>query len=146
MRLGFLQPTPGSRQVRKRIGRGQGSGIGGTSGKGHKGYKARAGTKHRPWREGGQMPLQRRLPKRGFSNVPFRKEYQIVALGRIITLGVADVTPALMAEKGLVSKATRPVKVLGGGNVTAPVTVTANAFSRSAREAIEKAGGRAVHA
>ena len=127
----------------KRIGRGAGSGNGKTSGKGHKGQKARAGRGMRPGFEGGQMPLQRRVPKRGFNNV-FRTEYNVVNLSALNQFedGATVDIQALM-DKGLVKGLKDGVKVLGNGELTRKLTVSANAFSKSAKEKIEAAGGKA---
>ncbi|MFA4874946.1 MAG: 50S ribosomal protein L15 [bacterium] len=126
----------------KRLGRGNASGQGGTAGRGHKGQKARAGGFHKDGFEGGQMPLQRRLPKRGFTNI-FRTEYDIVNLDQIAALGAgAEVTPEVLREKGVVRSSCRGLKVLGRGEISVALTVKANAFSESARKKIEAAGGR----
>jgi large subunit ribosomal protein L15 len=138
-----IKPAEGSRTPVKRLGRGPGSGLGKTAGKGHKGQKARSGHKNRAWFEGGQMPLQRRVPKRGFKN-PFRKAYQVVNLGDLQKLEVDTVDQHLLAEAGLVRSADQPVKVLGGGEISRKVAVTADAFSESARQAIEAAGGNCM--
>ena len=145
MSLSNLIPANGSVRKTKRIGRGNASGQGRTSGKGHKGYQSRSGTKNRFHFEGGQTPLMRRLPKRGFSNYGFRKEIQIVNLERISTLGLDVVNPELLVEKGLVKHADIPVKILGNGNIDKPVEVTAHMFSKSAVEKLEKAGGKAIY-
>lgn len=142
MKLHELSPAPGSTKERKRIGRGAGSGQGKTAGKGHKGQKARAGRGMRPGFEGGQMPLQRRLPKRGFNNI-FRKE--IVALNvkdleKKFDNGAVVDTEALRAA-GLVKNSFDGVKILGNGELTKKLTVKANAFSGSAKQKIEAAGG-----
>jgi large subunit ribosomal protein L15 len=145
--LSTLAPAPGSRSKKKRIGRGQGSGIGGTSTRGHKGAKSRAGAKHRAWFEGGQMPLVRRLPKRGFHS-PFKVEYQIVnidTLGKLAADGKLQngvVTPEVLARLGVIGKAARPVKVLGNGELKAQLDVSAHAFSGPAAEKIRSAGGK----
>ncbi len=142
MDLSSLRPAPGARKVRKRVGRGPGSGLGKTAGRGHKGHKSRSGGNTPPGYEGGQMPLQRRLPKRGFRN-PFRTEYEIVnlaSLGRFAAGSVVD--PAALAQAGLVRKRGR-VKVLGKGTLEHPLTVKAHAFSESAKAAIEAKGGTA---
>jgi large subunit ribosomal protein L15 len=139
MKLHDLSPAPGSTHSRKRVGRGTGSGLGKTAGRGHKGGKSRSGHSSRPGFEGGQMPLIRRVPKRGFTN-EFRIEYSVVNVGRLAGLG-ARVTPEMLAESGLVH-AGRPLKVLGHGEITTAVTVVANKFSASARTKIEAAGGR----
>jgi large subunit ribosomal protein L15 len=142
MKLGDLKPPPGAKKKRKRIGRGDGSGHGGTSTHGHKGLKARSGGKVSRGFEGGQMPLQRRLPKRGFKN-PFRKEYTIVNLrdlARFPAGAVVDIT-ALEAA-GLVKKVRWGVKVLGEGSIDCPLTVRAHHFSLVAKNKIEAAGGK----
>jgi len=143
MDLSNLSPAPGSRKSRKRLGRGPGSGLGKTSGRGHKGRGARSGGNTHPSFEGGQMPLQRRLPKRGFHN-PFRREYGIVNLARLETAfeSGAVVDPAALAAQGLVRDG-EPVKVLGQGELSKPLTVKAHAFSESAKARIAAAGGSA---
>ena len=144
MKLHELSPAAGSTKARKRIGRGAGSGQGKTAGKGHKGQKARAGRGMRPGFEGGQMPLQRRLPKRGFNNI-FRIEMAIVnvaALDKAFEAGETVPVDALVS-KGLVKKVLGGVKVLGNGELSKALTVQANAFSDSAKQKIEAAGGKA---
>lgn len=143
MDLTTLKPAPGARKARKRIGRGPGSGIGKTSGRGHKGRGARSGGNTHPSFEGGQMPLQRRLPKRGFHN-PFRRTFSVVNLARLdgVFESGAVVDVAVLAERGLV-RAGRAVKVLGQGELSKPLTVKAHAFSKTARERIAAAGGSA---
>jgi large subunit ribosomal protein L15 len=143
MKLNELRPPEGARKKRKRIGRGEGSGHGGTSTKGHKGYKARSGGKRSPGFEGGQMPLQRRLPKRGFKN-PSRKEWSVVNLKNLSAFpdgAVVDVDS--MKSSGLLKKVGFGVKILGEGDLSRPLTVRAHAFSLSARKKIEAAGGKA---
>jgi large subunit ribosomal protein L15 len=143
MKLNELRPPKGARKKRKRIGRGEGSGHGGTSTKGHKGYKARSGGKRSPGFEGGQMPLQRRLPKRGFKN-PSRKEWSVVNLRDLSAFpdgAVVDVEG--MKSSGLVKKVGFGVKILGEGEISRSLTVRAQAFSLSARKKIEAAGGKA---
>lgn len=139
-----LNRPGGSHRNRKRRGRGVGSGNGKTAGYGHKGSKARAGHHgpggSKPHFEGGQMPLQRRLPKRGFTNI-HRVEFQVINLFQLETLGEAEVTPELLYQKGLIGYSSQPVKILGTGELTRKVTVSAHAFSKSAREKIESAGG-----
>ena len=144
MELGNLHPALGSTRDRKRIGRGDSSGQGRTAGKGHKGYHSRSGHKTKIHYEGGQTPLMRRLPKRGFSNYHFRKEVQIVNLDRISALGMEKVDVNTLIEAGIVKKAHQPVKVLGGGDIGSAVEVTADMFSKSAIEKIENAGGKAI--
>ena len=139
MKLHDLSPAPGSTHSRKRVGRGPGSGLGKTSGKGHKGGQSRRGYSVRPGFEGGQMPLIRRVPKRGFTN-EFRVEYAVVNVSDLAALG-KSVTPEVLYEHGLVHKG-RMVKVLGNGDIKSAVTVSAHKFSKSAREKIEKAGGK----
>ena len=141
MRLDAMKPAPGSRRTRKRVGRGPGSGLGKTSGKGHKGARARAGYKDKPGFEGGQMPMQRRLPKRGFSNFT-RVEYQVVNVGDLERFEAGStVDVEAMAAAGI-TKRRRPVKVLAKGKLGRGLTVRANAFSEAARQAIEAAGGK----
>jgi large subunit ribosomal protein L15 len=143
MKLDSLTPVPGSTKNRKRVGRGAGSGLGRTSGRGEKGAQARSGFKRRPWFEGGQMALARRLPKRGFTNL-FRKEFQIVNLEAIENLGLDTVDAQILADNGLVRSALKPIKILADGELKLKVTVTASAFSESAKEQIEQAGGTAT--
>lgn len=139
-----LTPASGSTRGRKRLGRGNASGQGRTAGRGMNGYHSRSGSKRLVWREGGQMPLQRRIPKRGFSNAPFRKEIQIVNLETLERLGVAKIDPAVLQAKGAIKKAAKPVKILGMGELKSGLEVTAHAFSKTAVEKIEKAGGKAI--
>jgi large subunit ribosomal protein L15 len=143
MSLSNLRPPKGAKHAKKRIGRGQGSGHGKTASRGHKGAKSRSGFKHKRGFEGGQMPLHRRVPKRGFHN-PFREEYEIVnldTLARGFEAGV-DVTPELLRERGLVQSDVR-VKVLARGELDKALTVHAHKFSGKAAEKIAAAGGRA---
>ena len=144
MNLGTLKPNKGSTHRTKRSGRGNGSGQGGTAGKGHKGYQSRSGTKNRFHFEGGQTPLMRRLPKRGFSNYGFRKEIQIVNLDKIVSLELEKVDTEILYEKGLINKTYIPVKILGNGEIIKPVEIQADMFSKSAIEKLEKAGGKAI--
>ena len=141
MRLHSLKPRKGATQNKKRPGRGNGSGLGRTAGRGEKGYHARSGSKNRSWFEGGQMPIHRRLPKRGFSNSLFRKTYQVVNIQAINELGLETVDAQILQEKGLVRSALQPIKILGDGNIESSVKVTASCFSKSAKEKIEQAGG-----
>ncbi len=134
---------PDSIKKRKRVGCGPGSGHGKTSCRGQKGQRSRSGSSQRPWFEGGQMPLQRRVPKRGFNNYT-RKEFQVVNLSSIDKLGLDSVTPALLVEKRIVSHSDRLIKVLGNGEIKKSVTIVADAFSKSAIEKIKKAGGNPV--
>ena len=142
MNLSSLRPPPGQKHARKRVGRGMGSGHGKTAARGSKGQGSRAGTRFRPGFEGGQMPLHRRVPKRGFHN-PFRKRYAIVNLQQIARLGESAVSPELLLERRVIRKLYDGLKVLGEGELTAPVNVSAHQFSRSAREKILQAGGKA---
>jgi len=142
MNLGSLKNASGSVRNRKRLGRGDASGTGGTAGRGHKGYHSRSGSKHRIWSEGGTMPIYRRLPKRGFTNI-FREEFQIVNLNVIARLQLSEVTLETLYQKGIIKSLSKPVKILGVGELNEPVTVTANAFSKTAKEKIETSGGRA---
>ncbi len=139
MKLHELKPAPGSTRPKKRIGRGPGSGTGKTAGRGHKGQRSRSGYSQRLGFEGGQMPLIRRVPKRGFTNI-FRTEYAVVNVARLGDLE-GEITPELLSEKGLVRRGI-PVKVLGEGEVAKALVVKAHRFSKSAREKIEAAGGR----
>jgi len=143
MRLHTLKPAPRSRRRRKRVGRGAGSGHGQTSGRGDKGQKARSGPRLRPWFEGGQMPLTRRLPKRGFTNV-FRKTYALINVGTLEERFEAgsEVTPQALLERGLIAALRDGVKVLGEGELTKALTVQAHRFSKSAAEKIAAAGGK----
>ena len=142
MDLGSLKYAPGSRKNRKRLGRGDASGTGGTSGRGHKGYGSRSGSKSRSWMEGGTMPLYRRVPKRGFTNI-FKEKFQIVNLDIIGRLQIPEVTIDVLYERGIIESIEKPVKILGNGEVISPIYVVANAFSKSAKEKIESAGGKA---
>jgi large subunit ribosomal protein L15 len=139
--LSTLRPPAGATKKRKRVGRGIGSGHGKTSTRGHKGYFSRSGARRRPAKEGGQMPLIRRLPKVGFWN-PFRVEYQVLNLADLEKASGTTFDLAALKHQGLVSHVGRPVKVLGNGAITRAVTVHANAFSESAKEKIAAAGGR----
>ncbi|MFL0583421.1 50S ribosomal protein L15 [Solibacillus silvestris] len=141
MKLHELKPAEGSRKVRNRVGRGIGSGNGKTSGRGHKGQNARSGGGVRPGFEGGQNPLFRRLPKRGFTNIN-RKEYAIVNLDALNRFeDGAEVTPVLLLETGIVSNEKAGIKILGHGTLSVKLNVKAHKFSASAKEAIENAGG-----
>lgn len=143
MKLHQLSPAPGSRKKRKRVGRGPGSGHGQTAGRGDKGQKARSGVSIPAWFEGGQMPLSRRLPKRGFRN-RFRKEFAIVNLRDLERIeGGATITPLLLLERGLIKKGKDGVKVLGDGDLSHAVTVEAHHFSETALRKIGAAGGTA---
>jgi large subunit ribosomal protein L15 len=139
--LSNLKPAPGSTQSRKRVGRGPGSGLGKTSGKGNKGHKARTGGGTNPGFEGGQMPLYRRLPKRGFTN-PFRIENQVVNLSDLKKVSATDVSPETLYSAGLIGKPDAPVKLLGTGDADRAYSVRGVAFSASARTKIEAAGGK----
>ena len=138
--LSNLKPAPGSHRSRRRIGRGVGSGLGKTSGKGHKGSKARAGGSTNPGFEGGQMPMYRRLPKRGFTN-PFKVTAQVVNLRQLDKVTGAEVSPETLHAVGLVSEPDRPVKLLATGDIARAITVRGLAVSASARTKIEAAGG-----
>lgn len=141
MDLSNLHPAPGSRRPRKRVGRGPGSGLGKTAGRGHKGRKSRSGGNSPRGYEGGQMPILRRLPKRGFKN-PFRREYAVVnltALARFDAGSVVD--PAALAAANLGGRPGTPIKILGNGALDRKLTVKAHAFSAAARAAIEAQGG-----
>lgn len=141
MDLGNLKPAKGSTKKTKRIGRGEGTGQGVTAGRGHKGYGSRGGAKQRAWFEGGQMPLQRRLPKFGFTNIN-KVIFQVVNVGDLEKVADAGtVTNEVLFEKGLIRKKNHPVKILGDGELKARLDITVNAVSKSAKEKIEKAGG-----
>ena len=143
MRLDELQPAEGSKFTRRRVGRGIGSGTGKTSGKGHKGQNARSGGGVRPGFEGGQMPLYRRLPKRGFKNI-FAKQYVSVNVEELNKFeDGAEVTAETLKENGIISKKLDGVKLLGRGDVTKKLNVKVAKYSASAKEKIEKAGGKA---
>ena len=139
--LSNLRPAAGSHRTRKRVGRGPGSGLGKTSGKGHKGHKARTGGGTNPGFEGGQMPMYRRLPKRGFTN-PFKVTAQTVNLRQLAKLGVTELTPETLAAAGLVSRAGGAIKLLGTGDADRAYTVRGLSLSASARTKIESAGGK----
>lgn len=147
MKLHTIKPAAGSTKTRKRIGRGQGSGRGGTSTRGHKGAQSRSGYKYRPWFEGGQMPLQRRIPKFGFKN-PNRIEYRVINLDNIQALldqyPTEVVDHQYLADHGIIATTKRLVKVLGRGELKTKVEIRFDKFSQSARAAIEAAGGKVV--
>jgi large subunit ribosomal protein L15 len=140
--LDNLSPAPGSRSQRKRVGRGRGSGLGKTSGRGHKGQKSRSGASIPAWFEGGQMPLYRRVPKRGFKPLN-RREYQIVNLGALADADGAEFGPEELEANGLIRSADKPVKILGKGSPGRAISVRAHAFSGAARKKIEADGGTA---
>jgi large subunit ribosomal protein L15 len=139
--LSTLAPVPGSRPPRKRLGRGPGSGLGKTAGKGNKGHKARTGGGTNPGFEGGQMPMYRRLPKRGFTN-PFKVSAQPVNLNQLERVAALEVNPDTLYTAGLIAKRDLPVKLLGTGEVSRAYAVRGVALSASARAKIEKAGGK----
>ena len=144
MKLHELKPAEGSKHARKRLGRGIGSGTGKTAGKGHKGQNARSGGGVRPGFEGGQTPLLKRIPKRGFSNARFATEFVEVNVSKFNNFEAGTVvTPELLREKGIITSFKDGVKVLGNGEITVGLTVQAKAFSKSAIEKIEAAGGKA---
>lgn len=140
MRLSDLSPKLNSRKGKKRVGRGPGSGHGKTSCRGHKGHKARSGGGTKPGFEGGQTPLHRRLPKRGFKNI-FRKEYVIINLRDLDRLSEFIVTPEVLLEKRFIKNIKSGIKILGGGEINRPLTIKAHSFSSSAKDKILKAGG-----
>ncbi len=146
MKLHTLKPAKGSKQSRRRLGRGTGSGLGGTSTRGHKGAKARSGYKKKIGFEGGQMPIQRRLPKYGFHN-PFRVEYKAINISTLQTLseakGLERITVENLIEAGFISKS-QLVKVLANGELKSKLEVEAHAFSKAAQSAIEAVGGKAI--
>ena len=140
MKLNSLKPIKGSVKNKKRVGRGHGSGLGKSAGRGNKGAGQRSGFKRRPWFEGGQMSLARRLPKRGFTNI-FKSEYQIVNVSSLNKIEIELITAENLKEKGLIKSISLPVKILGDGDIDKKVIVEANAFSKSAKKKIEKSGG-----
>lgn len=144
MKLNELKPKPGAVKKEKRVGRGPGSGHGKTSCRGGKGQTARTGASIPPYFEGGQMPLVRRIPKRGFRNEPFKKEYAVVNVDRLNEFQPnTEITPELLEEKGIIKKMLDGLKILGEGELKIPLIVKAHKFSKSAIEKIEKAGGKA---
>ena len=142
MKLNSLVPDKGSTRNTKRRGRGHGSGLGKSAGRGDKGAGQRSGFKRRAWFEGGQMPLSRRLPKRGFTNI-FRKEFQIVNLSKLDGIEEKKIDAKLLYDKGLVRSPFKPVKILGSGDIKTSLNIVATEFSKSAKEKIEKLGGTA---
>jgi large subunit ribosomal protein L15 len=140
MNLSNIRAPKNATEKRKRVGRGMGSGMGKTSTRGHKGQRSRTGSRMIRGFEGGQMPLHRRMPKRGFTNI-FRKEYNIVSLERLVELGETTITPDVLRKAGVI-KTKHPVKILGDGELKAAITVHAHKFSKSAQEKITKAGGK----
>jgi large subunit ribosomal protein L15 len=141
MNLSNIRAPKGSSEKIKRVGRGMGSGMGKTSARGHKGQHSRSGSSLLRGFEGGQMPLHRRLPKRGFTNI-FKKEFNVISLERLVALGESNITLEVLKNAGLL-KRDLPVKVLGDGELKSALTVQAHKFSKSAQEKIEKAGGKA---
>jgi large subunit ribosomal protein L15 len=143
--LNNLKPTKGSTHKKKRVGRGPGSGLGKTSGKGHKGQKSRSGYSQKIGFEGGQMPLQRRLPKRGFTNI-FKKQWIEISLAKIeenFNVG-EEITPEVLHERGLIKKAKHDLVILGTGDISKALTISAHRFTKAAKEKIENAGGTAT--
>ena len=140
MNLSGIRPPKGQVKTKKRIGRGMGSGHGKTSTRGSKGQRAGTGFSQKRGFEGGQMPLHRRMPKRGFTNI-FRKEYSIVSLERLAELGETTINPEVLRKAGVI-KTKHPVKILGDGELTVALNVSAHKFSKSAQEKITKAGGK----
>ena len=144
MKLYNIHPTEGATKTRKRVGRGVGSGLGKTSGRGEKGQKARSGYSHKPGFEGGQLPLYRRLPKRGFSNAMFKTKYAVINLSDLNKFeNDTVITPELLKEMGLIKNQLAGIKVLGNGTLEKKLTVKAHKFSDVAKEQIEKLGGKA---
>ena len=140
MNLSNVHAPKKSNEKKKRVGRGMGSGMGKTSTRGHKGQRSRSGSRMMRGFEGGQMPLHRRLPKRGFTNI-FRTEYSIISLERLASLGESTITPDVLRKAGII-KGKSPIKVLGDGELQVAITVHAHKFSKSAQEKITKAGGK----
>tara|TARA_B100001123_G_C15018293_1_gene910469 strand:+ start:343 stop:783 length:441 start_codon:yes stop_codon:yes gene_type:complete len=145
MDLGSLTPAAGSVRKTKRIGRGNASGWGRTAGRGMNGYKSRSGSKAKLHFEGGQTPLSRRLPKRGFSNYPFMKKFQIVNLEQLSNLDLNKIDFEILYSNGIINKKNLPVKILGNGELKAGIEITADAFSQSAISKIEKSGGKVIY-
>jgi large subunit ribosomal protein L15 len=143
MNLSNLKAPRKANEKRKRVGRGMGSGMGKTSTRGHKGQRSRSGSRSMRGFEGGQMPLHRRLPKRGFVNI-FRTEYVVVNVDTLAELGQSEITPEVLRKAGVVSSKNALVKVLGNGDLSKALTVHAHKFSKTAQEKIEKAGGKVV--
>jgi len=141
MRLGSIRPAAGATKDTKRLGKGAASGQGGTAGKGHKGKKARSGGGIPVWFEGGQMPIQRRLPKRGFTN-PTRVEYQVVAVGRLAVAAAGTTVDTAWLKTQRLIRRSGPVKLLAGGELKVALTVKVDAASDAARQAVEAAGGK----
>jgi len=134
---------PASIKKRKRVGTGPSAGGGKTAGRGHKGQKARSGSRYRAWFEGGQMPLQRRVPKRGFNNI-FKKYYQIVNVAQLNKFEVNEINPEILFKMGLIKDSAKLIKILGNGEFTKSVKITADSFSESAMNKIKNAGGEAI--
>ncbi|HNZ36414.1 MAG TPA: 50S ribosomal protein L15 [Candidatus Marinimicrobia bacterium] len=141
MGLNTLKPAYGSVKNKKRLGRGPGSGHGGTAGRGNKATGARGSNKKPVYVEGGQMPIYRRLPKRGFKNL-FKEEFQVVNLDHIARLQITEVNPEILQQKGLIKSLKKPVKILGRGELSGAITVVAHAFSTRAKEKITASGGK----
>ena len=143
--LNNLHPAPGSTHKKKRVGRGPGSGLGKTSGRGHKGQKSRSGYSSKSGFEGGQMPLQRRLPKRGFTNI-FKKQWLEISLAKLEENFNAgdEITPEILHERGLIKKAKHDVVILGTGDITKALKISAHRFTKTAKEKVENAGGTAT--
>ncbi len=143
--LNNLSPTPGSTHKKKRVGRGPGSGLGKTAGRGHKGQKSRSGYSKKIGFEGGQMPLQRRLPKRGFTNI-FKKKWIEISLAKLEeNFGANDeITPEVLHERGLIKKAKHDLVILGNGEISKVLKISAHRFTKSAKEKIENAGGTVI--
>ena len=141
MKLGTIRPAAGATRPRKRRGKGGATGLGGTSGRGHKGHKARTGGKIPAWFEGGQMPISRRVPKRGFKN-PGRVEYQVLNVGRLAAAAAHTVVDRAWLKQKRIVRRPGPIKLLGGGEIRVPLTVKVDAASPTALQAIEAAGGK----
>jgi large subunit ribosomal protein L15 len=140
MNLSNVRAPKKAAENKKRVGRGMGSGMGKTSARGHKGQRSRSGSRMMRGFEGGQMPLHRRMPKRGFTNI-FRVEYNVVNLDKLVALGLDTITPEVLHKAGVISTK-QPVKILGNGEISVAITVHAHKFSKTAQEKITKAGGK----
>ena len=144
MKLNDLKPDNGSIKSKKRIGRGHGSGLGKTSGRGHKGAGQRSGNKKRPWFEGGQMPLARRVPRRGFTNI-FKEKFQIVNMSSLSNIkDKKEIDSSVLFKNGLIRSPLKPVKILGHGKFSIKAKIVASSFSKNAIQKIEKAGGQVL--
>ena len=144
LKLNKVKPANNSVHSKKRLGRGNATGQGRTAGKGHKGYQSRSGARARLHFEGGQTPLMRRLPKRGFSNYPFKKEFQIININTIESLNLKVIDKEILLKEKVIKSARKPVKLLGNGKLSSKVEVKLDSFSKTAQDKIEKLGGKII--